>query len=189
MANRDAPNGLSPTRHLTGGVIRANEYRMASGYASNLYRGMLVDLTTTNKNIIAATDGGDVIGVFGGVQYVDAAGDVQFRGRWTASATVATGTVIRAFVWDDPSILFRIQADADVDAIDIGQFAGVTNVGSGDNALERSICEVNAGDITGTEDSFFLYQLLETPDNAYGTNAEVEVLLGNHLLGTVMTAS
>lgn len=189
MANRDAPMGLSPTRHLTGGTIRMSEYRMASGYASNLYRGQLVDLTTTNRNIIAATDGGDVVGVFGGVQYVDSAGDVQFRGRWTASATVATGTVIRAYVWDDPNIIFRIQTDVDVDAVDIGQWAGVTNVGSGDNALERSICEINAGDISGSEDSFFLYQLFETPDNAYGANAEVEVLLGHHLLGTVMTAS
>lgn len=189
MANRDAPNGLTPTRHLTGGTIRANEYRIADAYATDLYRGQLVDLTTTNKNIIAATDDGDVVGVFAGVQYVDSSGDTQFRGRWTASTSILAGTVIRAMVFDDPKILFRIQADADVDAIDIGQFAGATGIGSGDNALERSIAEINAADISATEDTFFLYQLFEAPDNAYGTNAEVEVLLGNHLLDGVLTAS
>ena len=189
MPNRDAPMGLTPTRHLYGGVIRTNEYRIADAYATDLYRGQLVDLTTTNKNIIAATDGGDAIGVFGGVSYVDANGDTQFRGRWTASTVTLSGTTIRAIVFDDPNILFRIQTDVDVDAIDIGQFAGVTGVGSGDNSLERSISEIAAGDITGTADSFYLYQLFEAPDNDYGTFAEIEVLLGLHLLGPVLNAS
>ena len=189
MPNRDAPNGLTPTRHLTGGVIRANEYRIADAYATDLYRGQLVDLTTTNKNIIAATDDGDVVGVFGGVNYVDSNGDTQFRGRWPASTSVLSGSTIRAFVYDDPQILFRIQGDAAVDAIDIGQFAGMTNIGTGDNRLERSNSELNSADITGTEDSLFIYMLIEAPDNDYGSFAEVEVLLGNHLLGGVFTAT
>ncbi len=189
MPNRDAPNGLTPTRHLTGGVIRTNEYRIADAYATDLYRGQLVDLGTTGKEIIAATDDGDAIGVFGGVSYVDANGDTQFRGRWTASTTVLSGSTIRAVVFDDPSILFRIQGDAAVDAIDIGAFAGMTAIGTGDNSLERSISELNSGDITANEDSLYIYMLFEAPDNDYGANAEVEVLLGNHLLGSVISAS
>ena len=34
MANVDAAFGLRPVRHLTGGQIRANEYKIASGTSS-----------------------------------------------------------------------------------------------------------------------------------------------------------
>ena len=36
MANVDAAFGMRPVRHLTGGQIRANEYKIESGTSSNI---------------------------------------------------------------------------------------------------------------------------------------------------------
>ena len=33
MANKDAAFGARPVRHLTGGTIRSNEYKMVKEYA------------------------------------------------------------------------------------------------------------------------------------------------------------
>jgi hypothetical protein len=41
MANTNAPQGFIPLRHLTGGVIRPQEYAIANSYAANLASGVL----------------------------------------------------------------------------------------------------------------------------------------------------
>jgi hypothetical protein len=63
MANVNAPNGFVPLRHLTGGVIRANEYAIANGLAANLATGDLVTLAA-NGTVIRGTAGGVALGVF-----------------------------------------------------------------------------------------------------------------------------
>ena len=68
MANVNAPNGFVPLRHLTGGVIRANEYAIANGYAANLASGDLVTLAT-DGTVIRGTAGGVALGVFYGVEH------------------------------------------------------------------------------------------------------------------------
>ena len=44
MANLDAPSGARPFRHLSGGMIRASEYKIASGTSSNIFTGDFVKL-------------------------------------------------------------------------------------------------------------------------------------------------
>ena len=44
MANVDAAFGARPVRHLTGGQIRTNEYKIASGTSSNIFTGDFVKL-------------------------------------------------------------------------------------------------------------------------------------------------
>jgi len=69
MANVNAANGFTPLRHLTGGVIRPNEYPIASAYAANIASGDLVTLHT-DGTIIRGTAGGTALGVFYGVEYI-----------------------------------------------------------------------------------------------------------------------
>ena len=47
MANVDAAFGMRPVRHLTGGQIRANEYKIESGTSSNIFTGDCVKLLGT----------------------------------------------------------------------------------------------------------------------------------------------
>ena len=37
MANQDAPFGFRPTRHLTGGEVRTNEYAIAANFGTSIY--------------------------------------------------------------------------------------------------------------------------------------------------------
>ena len=43
MANKEAAYGFKPTRHLTGGQIRAEEYAIAANYGSAIYTGQVVE--------------------------------------------------------------------------------------------------------------------------------------------------
>jgi hypothetical protein len=104
MANVDAPNGFTPLRHLTGGVIRANEYPIANSYAANLASGDIVALHT-DGTVIRGTAGGVVLGVFYGVEYIDNdTGDVKFRKVWNNGTTAKANEPIKAYVYDDPNI-------------------------------------------------------------------------------------
>ncbi len=60
MANSDAPFGLRPVRHLSGGVIRMSEYPLATA-GNNIYTNDLVALATGRVNQ-AAAGGGEALG-------------------------------------------------------------------------------------------------------------------------------
>ena len=77
MSNLNAANGFTPLRHLTGGVIRANEYPILSAYAANIASGDLVTLGA-NGTVIRGTAGGVALGVFYGVEYIATDGSVKF---------------------------------------------------------------------------------------------------------------
>ncbi len=47
MANKDAAFGGRPIRHLTGGTIRSNEYKMVYEYGANVFTGDFVKLAAT----------------------------------------------------------------------------------------------------------------------------------------------
>ena len=55
MANKDAAFGFRPVRHLTGGEIRTNEYKIAANYDSNIFTGQPV-LAVTAGGIEVADD-------------------------------------------------------------------------------------------------------------------------------------
>ena len=43
MANKDAAFGFKPTRHLTGGKIRAEEYTIAANHGTSIFNGQVVE--------------------------------------------------------------------------------------------------------------------------------------------------
>ena len=49
MANTDAPSGFTPLRHLTGGVIRANEYEIANSQADTFSYGDIVTMDASGQ--------------------------------------------------------------------------------------------------------------------------------------------
>lgn len=121
--------GLKPVAHGRGGVIRVNnftDYRIKDQYATALHTGDPVILSNEGYlNIAVGTAGTpstNIVGVFWGCQYQDAAsGEVRFQKYWTAS-TDATGEVI-AYVYDDPDIVFMVESDQAATALlanDIG---------------------------------------------------------------------
>ena len=101
MANLDAPQGFTPVRHMSGGVIRTNAYEIANGSGTSIFSGDAVQLLTNGTITLMANDT-KPIGVFAGCEYTDqATGDVKFLKVWTASTTVCHSCEKLSGIWRD----------------------------------------------------------------------------------------
>lgn len=181
MANTDAAFGLRPIKLVGGGTVgRQSEYSIASGYSSNIFNGSPVKSTGTGRNIAIASAGDTMLGVFAGVSYKDSNGEIQYRQHWPAS-TVATE--VKALVYDDPNILFEVQADEDIVAADIGATADLVNTTTGSTSTELSLAELDSSTIGTTGGvGVKIHALSDRPDNATGNYAKVLVLINEHEL-------
>ena len=184
MANTNAPSGLTPVRHLAGGVIRTNAHQIASALASNIYRGSAVIPVNTTKRIDVAAAGNRVLGVFDGVSYIDSNGDVQIRPRWATGTAIKSGTVAEAQVYDDPLILFAAQMSGSAGAVatDIGNFADLV-IGTGNANSGQSGDMIDQATLTSTVATggqVRVDELLALEGNAFGQYAKVGVRFNEH---------
>ena len=109
MANKDAAFGFKPTRHLTGGQIRAEEYAIAANYGSDIFTGQVVEAVTAGGIEAAAAGDTQQLGVFGGVFYTDpTTSKPTFKAYYPASTNASD---IVATVYADPYIVFEAQHD------------------------------------------------------------------------------
>jgi len=183
MANVDAPNGFTPLRHLTGGVIRANEYAIANSYAANLASGDIVALHT-DGTIIRGTAGGVVLGVFYGVEYIENdTGDVKFKKVWNNATTAKSGDPIKAYVYDDPNITYKIQCNGTFANANVGELANIT-IGTFNSTYGHSTDELDISTLAATAKSLRILRLIDYPKNAVGADADVEVVINLSLYGT-----
>ena len=179
MANVDAAFGARPVRHLTGGQIRANEYKIASETSSNIFTGDFVKLLATGYIDVAAA-GNRILGVFAGCQYTATDGEVKFARYFpTGTATQGSGDVT-AYIYDDPNIVYAIQSAGSADFADIGNLADHV-AGTGDTSTGQSKFEISGTTGTGTAGMRILGKY-DTPKNEYGTNGILEVIIHEHEL-------
>ena len=157
MANTDAPNGLKPVRHIAGGTIRPNEYKIPSGYNTAIFTGDAVKLLSSGYVAVAAA-GNRLLGVFAGCSYPNSSGEQVFSRQWTASATTQ-GTA---------------------DFTDIGNMADIVAT-AGSTSTGQSAMEVSGTTGTGTANLRIL-GLYNAPNNAYGTNGILEATIYEHEL-------
>jgi len=164
MANLNAPNGFVPRRHLKGGLVRAEEFDIASEYATDLFYGDVVKSVGTGRNIEAAVDNAAVLGIFLGCHYTAANGDVVWSPRWVADTATKAATPAKAFVLADPNILYSVQI-ATIAAADVGTFLDIVPA-AGDAATGVSrFTAILAGD---------QFKVLGLDDGSeYGANARV----------------
>lgn len=179
MANQDAAFGLRPYRHLSGGVIRSEAYSIASGFSTSIFAGDPVLSSGTGRNIQIGLAGGNLLGVFNGVQYVDTNGDQIYRRFWPAN-TVATEVI--AYVYSDALITFIGQAATgqQIDEADVNLLADLSS-GTGDTRTGQSAWEVGGHD--STEAQVKILGLQDIPGNAFGEHAVVEIQINEHELG------
>lgn len=135
--------GFKPVRHAKGGVVRPNSiigpagYTIATGYGTALYKGDAVALTTGGTLIVNDPGTTLPIGVFDGVEYTNSAGERIYSKSWPASTTA---TNIVAHVFDDPEIVFMVEADQVGTAFTSAYVgtSGDSTAGSGDSTTEIS---------------------------------------------------
>jgi hypothetical protein len=128
MAATAAPYGLRYT-NLQGGQVSTHGMRLLPitlNYATNIFNGDLVTLTSGLITKDTGTTTAAPIGVFVGCEYEDAALGLFHRNYWPASTVIKTGTTAWAYVIDDPDALFEIQSDAAVTYAMIGLNADLT---------------------------------------------------------------
>ena len=176
MANINAPFGLRPIGHLTNSDYQLSSYRIASGYSTALGRGDPVELAGTSRNIQVYTAGNtNCIGVFAGVEYTNSDGQRVFSGYWPASTTA---TNIIAYVWDDPFIIWEIQADSYAETAQ-GQLGDIV-MGTPSSSKQSSTSYITASSTATNGRTLRIEGLVERPDNAVGSYAKIRVTFAEH---------
>ena len=184
--------GLEPVRQATGGTIRANNfcdgngYRIAATAPSAFFEGDLV--TYSSGNIVTdmgSASTGSVIGVFFGAEYSDnSTGDVKFV-RSIPASTVAKAK-FKAYVYDDPNTLFKIQADqasSALTAANVGNNLQIVASPSGSTVTFKSGLVADSSTIATT--NTFPLQLLGSAEtdlsfSSAGTTMDILVRINSH---------
>ena len=179
MANQDAAFGFRPVRHLTGGQIRTNEYKIAANYGTALYHGQAVKAVAAG-GIESCAAGEVVLGIFGGCFFTDPTTSKPTFSNYYPASTNASDIV--AYVYDDPRIVFEVQHDGTGTAA--MNFSGFDLVGTGGSTLSgRSTQELDTSTST-TSGQFKQIGISKDPNNsdtsAANANAYVVANVGEH---------
>lgn len=196
MTNVDRPFGFTPTRHGAGGTPqRLGSYEIDNGHPEDIFSGDPVVLSGTGRQVILATAGNAnlIVGIFAGVRYTDANGDVQFRPNWV-SGTVGTGLQRgednpEALVYDDPRSEFIVQVSetAGLAEADVGQLANFV-AGAGNAFTGRSGYQLDQTTLNASARQCRILGLARIPENDYGEFAKARVLINNHMYGQLAAA-
>lgn len=130
MSATSAPFGLRAAYSQDGVAGYPRLYAITGAYGSVIYKGMPTILNT-NGTIVQGTAAADWLGMFAGCEYIDATGKPNESNFWPAAQTILSGTVVKAYVYDDPMTIFEIQADGSVAQTAIGDQGDFTNVTAG----------------------------------------------------------
>ena len=188
MANKDAAFGLRPSRMMGGAPYSGGQsrYRIANNLSGAIFQGDLVkQVTGGGIERAAASSTVPVVGVFNGCQYTDpTTGEQVFKNYYPGS--VAASDII-AFVIDDPSVVFEVQADAAFPVADLfGNFDIVDNATTGDVKSGRSNLELDVTTgATTTTLPLKAIDISQDPDNddVSSANTNVLVVIQNHIMG------
>ena len=183
MANVSEKFGLRPYRKLDGTPLvgAQNRYTIASGYATAIYQGDLVEpLTSGNIQKHGANTSDAVVGVFNGCFYTDPTTQKPtFKNFYPGSIAASD---ITAFVIDDPDAVFLIDADEAFTRADLYRNYSVTNTtGVTQTGISKAQLDVS---VSGTATTFAIQaiDISQDPDNSdtSSANANVLVRINNH---------
>ena len=201
MANKDASFGLKLIGHHAGAPYsaRVRSYYIASTYATALYVGDPVIVTSTSNTAVVSTgiekhgigtlpeiekatagSGNKIAGVIVGFEPIIRSGTAPYNPASTARV---------AKVCDDPNALYLIQADGSIAATDVNYNAAVVYTNAGSTATGLSGVELNAASVatTATEQLKILGNADIPGRNTFGSNWPVLVVkINNHHYGNVV---
>lgn len=168
MVATSAPFGCPPIKHRNGGVVRSisNDSWIASAYGTriNLFQPVVLN---TNGTLTALTAGAtDFFGLFGGCFYYDTNGLPTPSTYWPAGQVIATNTTVKAWVYADPNLMFKIQCDGSLASSSFGDQADFSNFTA--QALGTSQCTISSTLVgAGSQGQLRIEGLYEDPYNAW----------------------
>tara|TARA_R100001509_G_scaffold139779_1_gene94321 strand:- start:2442 stop:3056 length:615 start_codon:yes stop_codon:yes gene_type:complete len=168
MATTAAPYGLKPVKRADGLPYAGatSQYLIdPAGEGTNLFYGQVVHIGADGYIALSTATGADAttnalptgttltgsLGVFVGCEYVNSSGQTV-QAQYYPSGT-ANGGAIKAYVVDDPNVLFQVQADGAMDQSDIGAntfFAAAQSTSTGNTSTGNSTSAVDATTVTTT---------------------------------------
>ena len=168
MATTAAPYGLRPVKRADGMPYAGatSQYLIdPAGEATNLFYGQVVPIGADGYIALSTATGADgttnafptgttltgSLGVFVGCEYVNSSGQLV-QAQYYPSGT-SNGDAIKAYVVDDPNVLFQVQADGAMDQSDIGAntfFAAAQSTSTGSTTTGNSTSAVDATTVTTT---------------------------------------
>jgi hypothetical protein len=165
MANPNNPFGFIAVKSLNGGdTFQTQTVRLASGYDTAIFSGDPVKLVSGKIEKAAATNA--VYGIFVGVKYTDAKGEIQYTQNWPADTVTKGGVDAEARVISDKGVVFK------------AQFTGTPSVGSIGSSFTLDVTAGTAdgrsgGGVTTTTSSGVvkLYDFIDDPANEIGQYA------------------
>ena len=187
--------GLKPVKHAKGGIVRTNNfsgvngYRIAATAPSAFFEGDLVTFSAGNiVTDMGAASPGAVVGVFWGAEYVDnSTGEVKFV-RSIPASTVAKDKY-KVYVYDDPDIIFQIEADQAATALtaaDVGKNVQIVASPTG-SAITHKSGLVADSSTKATTNTFPLTILasaeLDDSFTSAGTSMDILVKINTHQFG------
>ena len=185
MANTDKAFGLRPLGNLSAtGAQKQYGYEIADSQAGAIYQGDLVTIVNGYVVKFAPATHAAALGVFNGCFYIDpTTGKPTWKNYYPGSVNITEGEIV-ADVLDDPSQLFIIQADEDIEKADIGKNADVIGTG-GSTTTGVSSMELDSSTIADTAAlNLKIVGLWNVPGNAFGDFAVVVVKINEHLYGS-----
>ena len=183
MANVSEKFGLRPYRKLDGTPLvgAQNRYTIASGYATAIFQGDLVQPTAAgNIERHTANTSDAVVGVFNGVFYTDPTTQKPTYKNYYPGSIAASD--ITAFVVDDPDAVFLMDADEAFTRANLFANYSVTNTtGVTQTGISKVQLDVSA---TGTASTYVVQaiDISQDPDNSdtATSNANILVRINNH---------
>ena len=181
MANKDAAFGFKPTRHLTGGKIRAEEYAIAANHGTSIFNGQVVEAVAAGGIEQAAAGDTQQLGVFGGCFFTDpTSSKPTFKAFYPASTNTSD---IVATVYADPYIVYEAQHDGTgTAAMNNSAFDFVGT--SGSTLSGQSTSEIDTS-TSGTSGGFKQIGISKDPENSdtssANANAYVVFNTGEHV--------
>ena len=168
MSSTNAPFGMRPAFHPSG-LDRASALvdGITSTYSTAILKGQPVKMDTAGVIVVAAA-GDSFLGCFSGVEWTDTTGRRRVSNNWPASTAYQTGSCI-AYFYNDPNIVYEIQAAGSLAQTSIGDEADLSNTTAGSTTTGLSACTLSttlAG--SGTSAQMRILNLAPYPDNAWG---------------------
>jgi hypothetical protein len=172
MSATNAPFGLRPAFHPSG-LDRAQALAggIPSAYNTDILKGQAVLYVAGSGTIEPVNATGDALsGAFAGVEWTDTTGRRRVSNYWPANTAYQTGSCV-AYFYNDPNIVYEIQADGSVAQTSIGLDANLSNFAAGSNVTGLSQATLSASILsTGVQGQVQILDLAPYVDNAWGDN-------------------
>jgi len=89
---------------------------------------------------------------------------------------------VKALVYDDPNITYKVQCNGTFAAANVGELANVT-IGTFNSTFGSSTDELDIATLQTTSAVLRILRLVDEPNNAAGADAKVEVVINKSLYG------